>query len=129
MRNIAFPNGSKFSSLDDVKAAVSGGYQAALFEAKNEIGHGIYRSRGKWIKVTDANGDILAGEDDSWEWDGTLKSLIAAIDESRFGDPKAAALYLEGGVDYAASVRDFSDGAHESWVGEWSVLVWEKAAT
>jgi hypothetical protein len=126
MRNLTFPNGSKFSRFDDVKNAVSGAYQDALKWSKRDIGAGCYRSRGKWLKAIDANGNLLAGDCDSWEWDGTLKSLIAAINETRFGEPKAVALFLEGGIDYAASLRDFSDGAYDPWVGEWSVAVWEK---
>lgn len=120
-----FPTGSKFFNLIGVKEAVSGSYQDALKYAKRELGAGCYRSRGKWLKAVDANDNVVAGECDTWGWDGTLKSLIEAINEARF-QHNASALYIEGGVDYAAALRDFDDGAYDPWVGQWCITVWRK---
>lgn len=122
--NKTFPNGSLYSNLSDVKAACSGGYQDALRHAKREIGSGSYYSRGRFFRAV-RNDQIVAGEAECWPWDGTLKSLIAAIDEARFGH-QADFLAIEGGIDYASTPRDYADGAYDPWVGEWAVTVWKR---
>lgn len=122
--NKTFPAGSVYTSLADIKAACSGGYQDALKFAKREIGRGTYISRGRHLKAL-RNDEIVAGEAESWAWDGTLKSLIQAIDEARLND-NADCLVIEGGIDYAVTPRDYADGAYDPWVGEWAVTVWRK---
>lgn len=124
MINKNFPAGSLYSSLSEVKAACSGGYQEALAEAKRDCGSGSFYSRGKHFRAL-RDGELVAGEAECWDWDGTLKSLLAAIDEARF-EHRADVLAIEGGIDYAANPRDYSDGAYDPWVGEWAVTVWRK---
>lgn len=124
MRNNIFPAGSVYSSLADVKNACSGGYQDALHEAKRDCGRGSFYSRGRWFRAL-RDGELVAGEADSWAWDGTLKGLIKAIDEACFGEG-ADCLVIEGGIDYAVNPRDYADGAYDPWVGEWAVTVWRK---
>lgn len=122
--NKTFPNGSLYSNLSDVKSACNGGYQDALKHAKREIGSGSYYSRGKHFRAVRGT-ELVAGEAECWPWDGTLKSLLAAIDEARFGY-QADFLAIEGGIDYASNPRDYADGAYDPWVGEWAVTVWRK---
>lgn len=123
--NKLLPNGAKFSNIADIKAACSGYYNDALKFAKREIGGGCYRSRGRYIKAF-RDGNIVAGECDSWPWDGTLKSLVSAIDDVRFGEAKADTLIIEGGIDYAATPADWADCNYDPWVAEWNVVVWTK---
>ena len=124
MRNTLFPNGSLFSTLADVKAACSGGYQDALKFAKRECGRGTYISRGRHFRAV-RDGELVAGEAECWQWDGTLKSLLEAIDEARFKH-QADFLSIEGGIDYAINPRDYGDGIYDPWVGEWEVTVWRR---
>lgn len=126
MNRTTFPAGSLFNSLADVNAVCSGSYQDALREARRDCGRGTYVSRGKSL-IALRDSDVVAGEAESWLWDGTLKGLLAAIDEARFGD-KADTLVVQGGINYAASPRDYADCAYDPWVGEWSVTVWRKPA-
>lgn len=119
-----FPAGSVYTTLTDVKAACSGGYQDALKDAKRNCGGGSYYSRGKHFRAL-RNDELVAGEAECWQWDGTLKSLIEAIDEARL-HYKADVLAIEGGIDYALNPRDYKDGAYDPWVGEWAVTVWRK---
>lgn len=122
--NKTFPAGSLYSNLSDVKAACSGGYQDALRHAKREIGRGTYVSRGRYLKAL-RNDKIVAGEAECWPWDGTLKGLIDAIDDARFLNG-ADCLVIEGGINYAASPRDYADCNYDPWVGEWHVTVWRR---
>ncbi len=122
--NKTFPNGSLYNSLADVKAACSGAHQDALTWAKREIGRGTYISRGRSF-VSLRDGDLVGGEAECWSWDGTLKGLVAAIDEARFSD-RADTLVIQGGINYADTPRDYADGAYDPWVGEWAVTVWRR---
>lgn len=119
-----FPAGSVYTNLTDVKSACSGGYQDALKFAKRECGRGTYMSRGRHFKAL-RDGKLVAGEAERWPWNGTLKSLLAAIDEARFGH-RADCLVIEGGIDYAVTPRDYADCAYDPWVGEWAVTVWRR---
>jgi hypothetical protein len=126
MRNNTFPTGSLFNNLTDVKSACSDGYQAALAEARRDCGRGSYHSRGRHLRAM-RGGELVAGEAECWPWDGTLKSLLAAVEEARFG-LGADMLSIEGGIDYAVNPRQYADCAYDPWVGEWEVVIWRKAA-
>lgn len=122
--NNSFPAGSRFESLADLKQVISASYQDALHEARRSYGRGSYYSRGKSL-IAVRGDNVVAGEAESWLWDGTLKSLLAAIDEARL-EHRADFLVIQGGIDYAINPRDYADGAYDPWVGEWSVTVWRK---
>lgn len=122
MTSKTFPTGSLFLTLAAVKAACSEGYQDALHHAKREIGRGSYHSRGRSLRAL-RDGEVVAGEAECWPWDGTSKSLIEAIDDAQ-SMHQADCLVIEGGIDYAASPRDYADAAYDPWVGEWAVTVW-----
>lgn len=126
MRATTLPNGAIYGNLGAVKAACSGGHQDALAWARRDIGSGTYISRGRCFRAL-RDGDLVAGEAECWPWDGTLRSLIDAINEARFG-ARADELVIEGGLNYAANPRDYADGAYDPWVGEWAVTVWRKPA-
>jgi hypothetical protein len=106
----------------NLNAAISLGYQGALKDAKRGGPRGCYRSRGKWVVVTRKDGGEPLVAMGALEWKGTKKqfdSLLAEYGEN----PLVAGLFIEGGVDYAASVNDFTDGCYDPWVSEWSVTV------
>lgn len=118
------PAGFKFKSLAALNEAVSSSYQEALKAAKRECGRGCYRSRGKSLRGVDINGDLVYGEADSVLWGGGLRELIDCIEAARqFG---CAAMYVDGGIDYAASVSDFGYGVYDPMVVDWSVQVWRR---
>jgi len=94
-------------------------YQHALAQARRDCRGQFLRSRGKWL--TAYKGDqIVAGECESWEWDGKRTSVTAAIEEAR--RKGWTELRISGGID-ASSTIDFQD--YDPWVAEWSVCVWE----
>jgi hypothetical protein len=96
-------------------------YQDALAQARRDCRGQFLRSRGKWL--TAYQGDqIVAGECESWEWDGKRTSVTAAIEEAqRKGWTE---LHISGGID-ASDTISFED--YDPWVAEWSVCVWEAA--
>lgn len=94
-------------------------YQDALAQARRECRGLFLRSRGKWLRACKGD-ETIAGEAESWEWDGKRTSVTEAIAEAqRMG---ADRLYIEGGID-ASGIIDFAD--YEPYVAEWSVCVWE----
>lgn len=118
-----FPAGSLYTNLTDVKNACSGGYQDAIKLAKRECGRGTYMSRGRHFKAL-RDGNLVAGEAECWPWDGTMRGLLEAIDDAILN--RADCLVIEGGINYAASPRDYADCNYDPWVGEWAVTVWRK---
>jgi hypothetical protein len=94
-------------------------YQDALAQARRDCRGQFLRSRGRWL--TAYQGDlIVAGECESWEWDGKRTSVTEAIAEARrLGWTE---LHISGGID-ASDTISFDD--YEPWVAEWSVCVWE----
>lgn len=113
---------SNTMNFAELKKAVSAAYQEALAEARRNCGRdGVLRSRGKCFYAT-RGGQILAGEAESWPWDGTLRDLNRAIAEcERLG---ATDLHIDGGINWAASPAAFNDFDYDPWVAEWGVRVW-----
>lgn len=109
-----------------INKACAAAYQDALFAAKRNCGRGFYAGRGRWIRVVDFNGDVLAGECDTWEWTGK-KADLEAINKYFDANTNAAAVYVEGGVNYAESVHAYTDGCYDPLVEEWSVTILERA--
>ena len=98
----------------------SNSYQAAMAGAKREIKGGFFRSRGRWVRVL-ANGDSVVDNGDL-EFKGTQKQLDEIVAE--YGElPGLEGIYIEGGVDWASSLRDFGDCDYEPWVTEWAVNI------
>lgn len=92
----------------------------AMQETKREIKDGVLRSRGKWIRVI-ANGDSLL-DNGECEFKGTQKQIDEIV--AKYKDvPGLEAIYIEGGIDWAACVRDFGCGDYEPWVAEWAVNI------
>jgi len=104
----------------DLRVDCSREYQSALREAYRTTGRGFHRSRGRYIVVT-IRSDALVdfGE---WEWRGTAKQLREVMHYA--SNPDVTGIYIEGGVDFAATLRDFEDGAYEPWVAEWSITLY-----
>lgn len=118
------PLGSVFTTLADIKAACSDAYADALTYARRECGRGTFVSRGRSV-VALRDGDLVAGEAEAWGWDGTLEGLIDMIDDARFSQG-ADTVIVQGGINYAASPRDYADCNYDPWVAEWAVTVWRK---
>ena len=94
-------------------------YQDALAQARRDCRGQFLRSRGKWL--TAYQGDqIVAGECETWEWDGKRTSVTEAIAEAQ--QKGWTEVHISGGID-ASSTIDFED--YDPWVAEWSVCVWE----
>lgn len=109
-------------TLAQIKQEVSAGYQDALASARRACGRGIYRSRGKWIVVTDCAHGIGHGE---MEWDGTKKQLDRIVAEYT-GKQGIDGIYIDGGIDFGENFAAFDEGWYEPWVGEYSVTIWQK---
>jgi hypothetical protein len=115
----------KFKYASEVAKACSGAYQESLAWARKECGRGFFQSRGRAIKGIDKKGEIVYGEAESCLWDGSAKDLWSSINAAR--EAGAAAVYVEGGVNFASNLVEYQDGAYDPWVAEWSVLVWGEA--
>lgn len=123
---IDLPAGAVFGGLAAIKAAVSEAYHKAYYDARRSCGHrGLLASRGKSLHALDARGDVLAGEAESWMWDGTLASLSKAMEDA--AGMGAAELTIEGGFNWSASPRHLASGDYDPWVESWSVTVWKGA--
>lgn len=105
--------------VSDIKEAVSVAREAAENEAIRSCPKkGMIRSRGAWLIVkVPGEGDCRIS-DGMMPFKGTQKQIDALIAEF----PEAG-IYVEGGFNYAESVRDFCDGAYDPWVSEWSVEI------
>jgi hypothetical protein len=112
-------------NVSQINSRISEAYQAALVDAKHNCGRGCFRSRGRWLKAVNHRGDTVRGECDTWAWDGKAADL-ADVQRIFEGDTSIQAIYIEGGVDYAESVRDFSDGAYDPLVEEWEFKIFER---
>jgi hypothetical protein len=93
----------------------------AMHGIRREITHGVLRSRGKWIRVI-ANGDSVV-DNGMEEWKGTQQQLDKLIEQYR-NYPGLQGIYIEGGVDWAATNADFRSGDYEPWVADWAVDIY-----
>lgn len=126
MAQAVFPTGTKFTTFGEIKAAITKARIHANFEAIDSCGRGSIYSRGSHLKIVDERGNFIKGEAESWPFDGTAKSLIAAIDEARY-TAGATELWVEGGYDFAVNPRAKADGEYDPWVSDWGVLVWARS--
>jgi hypothetical protein len=108
--------------MTSIKDQCSAAYQEALSAARRLAPRGFLTSRGRHFKMLKGD-QVIAGECDSWPWDGTVAKLKQAILEAVASD--ADALYVEGGVDWRESP---GDDYSEPWLTEWTVTVWEREA-
>jgi hypothetical protein len=109
----------EMKAFADIKKEVQDKYNEALAGARKDCGRGIYRSRGKWIVVTEKIG---AGE---LEWNGTKKQLVEVVAEYA-GKEGVNGIYIDGGIDFGENFAAFEEGWHEAWVADYSVAIWEK---
>ena len=111
-------------TFSEIKEAVVSARAAARKEAHRNCGRGFLFSRGSSLRAVDAKGDLVLGEAESWSWDGTKRDLERAVEEAK--QAGAVELSIEGGWDWAATMQDKTDGAHDPWVGEWAVIIWKE---
>lgn len=108
----------EFKTIAEIKDTCSEEYQKELRKAKRNCPPGVLRSRGRYLSyINPENQEVVKDE-----WKGTLKHIKAFIEEAK--KAKADDVMIEGGLDWAASVRDWNVD-YDPWVGEWSVLVWK----
>ena len=111
----------EMKAFADIKKEVQGRYQDAIAGARKDCGRGIYRSRGKWIIVTDTK--IGTGE---LEWNGTKKQLEKIVAKYA-GQQGVEGIYIEGGIDFGENFAAFKEGWYAPWVADYSVAIWEKS--
>lgn len=95
-------------------------YQAALAGAKREIRGGVFRGRGKWVRVI-ANGESVV-DNGELEFKGTQKQLDDILAKYSYL-PGLEAIYIEGGVNWGENLSAFHSGDYEPWVTEWAVNI------
>lgn len=115
-----------FTTVTSLKTAITEARKEAKAEAIRDCGPGgIVQSRGAFIRVINANGDIIKGECDSWEFKGTAAELEELNNLLRY-ETKVARITIEGGFNWAANLRDHADGSYDAWVSEWFVIFGER---
>lgn len=110
-------------SAAELRADCSGAYQEALDHARGEIGYGTFRSRGRWLRVMAGDNPVV--ESGMIQFDGTQRQLNRIVAEYT-AMPEVTEVYIEGGVDWAASVRAMCEYDYEPWVADWSVTIWTR---
>lgn len=107
----------------DLKQAVADARALAEREAQRlSRGKGVLRSRGAWVIVA-TRGECLV-VDGAMPFKGTQKQLDALLKEYA-SNPAVTGIHIEGGFDWATSVRDMAEcGPDEPWISEWSVPIW-----
>lgn len=117
-----------FKNAAEVLAAVRDARDAALDSARKDCGpRGVFKSRGMEFVWVDAKGKRL-DESGAWMWDGSAKDLKASVASISERFPEVAGIFLEGGFDWAESVRAMADCDYDPWVSDWSVEIWKKEA-
>lgn len=104
--------------------AISAAYQDCLRATRKELG-GCIRSRGKFVYVSHGDRIDPRSEAEGWPFKGTQKELNALLAEAE-SDPTITNVTIQGGLDYAESVRDFGEGWYDPWVGDWAVEVFSR---
>jgi gamma-glutamylcyclotransferase (GGCT)/AIG2-like uncharacterized protein YtfP len=117
-------SGFKFKNFSELKEAVAAAFRECVDESEREIKGGKLYSRGKYIRIIKGE-ETVAGEADSWPWDGTLKSLESAIEVAKY-QHRADYLAIDGGLDWALNPAAKADGDYDPLVNDWSVIAWEK---
>lgn len=127
---LTFPTGTQFKTFGEINEAVRAARAEAEREARECCGRGTYQSRGCAFRATNAKGDVVRGEAESWMWSGTGKAMLDAIFEARHDLQRLGVVELEigGGFNYAATPRDMADCNYDPWVSDWAVSVWKREA-
>ena len=109
-------------TLADLQADCSRAYQLAHRESVRACGRrGFHRSRGRWVVIIGAN-DTIVGNGE-WEWHGTAKQLAEVM---RYAfSPDVTGIYIEGGLDFAETMQDMTDGFYDPWTAQWTVPLYE----
>jgi hypothetical protein len=111
----------KTPSADQINLDCDESYYACVVGVRRNIGHGALRNRGRWVRVI-AGGESIV-DNGEMEWTGTQERLNRIID--RYANwPGLDGIYIEGGVDWAATRGDFGAGDYEPWAGEWAVNIY-----
>lgn len=116
-----------YANLSALKGAIKDARDVARKEGRQSCGKGVLQSRGAYLKMIDANGNIIQGEAESWPFIGNAKEFKALADLIRYSIPAGAHVEVGGGFNFAASVRDLADN-YDPWVSEWCLEVGAKAA-
>ena len=104
--------------------------QKAKREALDKYAKGFLRSRGVWM-VTVSDKDGLVAPYDENVYSGktpTAAQFNALIRDVLARFPSVDSISFEGGWDFGKDLIDFTDGSYEPWVGEWSVVAWQRVA-
>lgn len=107
----------------DLKQAVRDARSDAERDAQKHYRTGVLRSRGAWVIVTTKGEGLVT--DGTLEFTGTQKQLDELL-RYYAGRPDVEGIYIEGGFNWAESVRAFADCDYEPWVTEWTVTVWTR---
>jgi hypothetical protein len=111
---------TKIPTAAQLNDACSDAYQDALRGAQRQIRGGIFKSRGRWLRVM-ANGDSYVNSGEV-EWRGTQKQLDVIMQV--YGKmPGLEGIYIEGGINWGSNLQDYYDGDYQPWVTEWSVPI------
>ena len=114
-------------SISDIKHLVKQARNAAVREARQVSK--VYRSRGTFLSTADAGGQCNpAPEAEAQDWDGTMRSIKALVDEVRLQYPNVTEVYISGGYDGFEHTKDLFDqyADYTPWIAHWEVPVWKR---
>lgn len=117
-----------FETHSEMNEAIVAERNKARKEARELCGPGALRSRGTYTLTADKTGRAGPCQESLVCFDHkTKKGLNALIATIEAEYPGVTEIYVEGGFDYAESVRDMNEGIYDPEISVWSLLVWKKS--
>lgn len=114
-------------SISDIKHLVKQARNVAIREAR-EVST-VYRSRGTFLCTSGPEGQTRpAPEAEAQNWDGTMASIKALVDDVRLHYPQTNEVYIAGGYDGFEHKADLFNPHADYYpeISHWEVTVWRR---
>lgn len=116
-----------FNTHAEMNEAIVAERAKARKEAREACGPGALRSRGTYTITADNTGRAGPCDESLVYFDHkSKKTLRALIEKIEANYPNTTEIYVEGGFDFAESVRDMNEGIYDPEVSVWSLLIWKR---
>jgi hypothetical protein len=130
MREAIMSGNWHFTSIKDLKAAITAAREQAEDQARQQWTFPCFFARGMNLATSDHQGGQcsprVAAECPVWR--RTWKEVTKLVADVEANHPHVMEVYIEGGYDGADSIHArWVDGDYQPWVGSWFVTIWERA--